>query len=67
MSKEAHFPGTFEGLLQLVGRLRAPDGCPWDLEQTSQSLTNLLLQECYELVEAIEQNDPQTVVEELGS
>ena len=66
MSTEAQFPGTFQGLLQLVGRLRAPDGCPWDREQTRESLTNLLVQECYELVDAIEKNDSQMVVEELG-
>lgn len=60
------FPNTFEGLLHIVKRLRGPDGCPWDREQTHQSVKNQFLEECYELIEAIEQNNTQKMIEELG-
>ena len=66
MPETISFPSTYEGVRQLVERLRGPDGCPWDREQTSESLKHLLLEECYELVEAIEENDPSKMVEELG-
>jgi len=55
-----------EGLQQIVARLRAPGGCPWDRQQTPQSLTRHVLEEAYELVEAIEQNDTEAICEELG-
>ena len=41
-------------LLELMARLRAPDGCPWDREQTPASLKPQLLEECYEVLEAID-------------
>ena len=47
-------------------RLRAPDGCPWDIEQTSSSLMKYFLEETYELLDAIEENDPILVMEEIG-
>lgn len=47
--------GAFATLLALAERLRAPDGCPWDAEQTHHSLTRYLLEEAYEVVEAVEQ------------
>jgi tetrapyrrole methylase family protein/MazG family protein len=53
-------------LISLVARLRAPDGCPWDQAQTHQSLTGLLIEEAYEVVEAIEANDPTALQDELG-
>ena len=46
--------------------LRSPDGCPWDREQTADSLKHLFLEECYELVEAIEEGDSDKIAEELG-
>ena len=46
--------------------LRSPDGCPWDREQTHQSMGHDFLEECYELLEAIEQEDVHKMVEELG-
>ncbi len=46
--------------------MRGPDGCPWDREQTPDSLKHLLMEECYELLEAIEEGDPDKMVEELG-
>ena len=66
MSSQHDFPYTYEGLLQLLKRLRGPDGCPWDGDQTHESLKAQFLEECYELIEAIEQNDTQQIIEELG-
>ncbi len=53
-------------LLSVMARLRAPGGCPWDLEQTHQSLAKDLLEEAYETVEAIESGDLLHLREELG-
>ena len=66
MSNQQRYPSTYDGLLQLVERLRGRDGCPWDREQTHGSMKRLLLEECYELIEAIERDDAQGLVEELG-
>ena len=49
-----------------MDRLRAPGGCPWDAEQTHESLVEYLIEEAYEAVEAIETNDRQALREELG-
>ncbi|MDR3139779.1 MAG: nucleoside triphosphate pyrophosphohydrolase [Treponema sp.] len=57
---------AFKGLYDIVVRLRAPDGCPWDREQTPASLRGDLIEETYECVEAIDQKDPPHVREELG-
>jgi len=56
----------FERLAGVMARLRAPDGCPWDLEQTPMTLTRHLLEEAYESVEAIESSDWEHLEEELG-
>lgn len=53
-------------LQEIVARLRAPDGCPWDREQTHESLRAALVEECYEVVEAIEKSDDTNLREELG-
>ena len=53
-------------LNEVVERLRAPGGCPWDREQTHRSLRPYLLEETYELLEAIESRGPETLREELG-
>lgn len=53
-------------LMQILQRLRAPDGCPWDREQTHFSLRNTLVEESYELKEAIERNNDVNMIEELG-
>jgi MazG family protein len=50
----------------IVQRLRAPGGCPWDARQTPETLKTYVLEEAYELVEAIEGGDPEKVREELG-
>ena len=66
MTNDKKFPDTYEGVRLLVERLRGPDGCPWDREQTPDSLKHLLMEECYELLEAIEEDDTGKLVEELG-
>ncbi|MEI6338483.1 MAG: nucleoside triphosphate pyrophosphohydrolase [Verrucomicrobiota bacterium] len=53
-------------LREIVARLRAPDGCPWDREQTHESLRAALVEECYEVIEAIEKADDANLREELG-
>jgi tetrapyrrole methylase family protein/MazG family protein/ATP diphosphatase len=61
--------GCFElcsELIAIIRRLRAPDGCPWDREQTPQSVRKYILEEAYELSEAICQKDAREVMEELG-
>lgn len=60
------FPPTFEGLLALCAHLRGPGGCPWDHEQTHESLKPMLLEETYELLEAIDRGETGEIVEELG-
>ena len=57
---------TFDALISIVERLRSPEGCPWDLEQTHQSLKRHLLEETYEVLEAIDRQDPKKLAEELG-
>jgi len=56
----------FSRLVEIVARLRGPDGCPWDKEQTQASLTRYILEEAFELVEAIDSQDQQHIQEELG-
>jgi tetrapyrrole methylase family protein / MazG family protein len=55
-----------ERLRNIVARLRSPDGCPWDREQTHRSLTPHLIEECYELIDAINADDYEGMKEELG-
>jgi nucleoside triphosphate diphosphatase len=56
----------FIRLIEIVARLRAPDGCPWDREQTIDSLKPFLLEETYEALEAIDRHDHGALAEELG-
>jgi tetrapyrrole methylase family protein/MazG family protein len=58
--------GSFEGLQESVARLRSPEGCPWDQEQTYESLRGDLLEESYEAVAAIDREDIDGLCEELG-
>ncbi len=58
--------GTFGALQHLVARLRAPDGCPWDREQTHESLKADLVEEVYEALAALDARDPVALSEELG-
>jgi MazG family protein len=57
---------TFEDLVEIMDRLRSPDGCPWDREQDYATLRSYLLEECYEVVEAIDGEDYASLREELG-
>ena len=52
--------------VEVMDRLRSPGGCPWDAEQTHQSLVRYLVEECYEVIEAIETGDRALLREELG-
>src|SRR5579859_2798740 len=63
--KPPYRPGL-AAIFEVVERLRAPDGCPWDREQTHESLRPYLLEETYELLEAIDSGDDQKIKEELG-
>ncbi|MFC8449609.1 MazG family protein [Kitasatospora sp. NPDC057223] len=66
-------PGSYDlpgarllDLASVMDRLRSPGGCPWDAEQTHESLVKYLVEESFELVEAIEEGDRETLREELG-
>src|SRR5258707_7525653 len=61
----SYSPGI-EAIFEVVARLRAPGGCPWDREQTHESLRPYLLEETYELLEAIDSKDDAKIKEELG-
>jgi tetrapyrrole methylase family protein/MazG family protein len=56
----------FDALMHLIARLRADDGCPWDQKQTPHTLAAYLIEEMYELVEAITSDDTEAIREELG-
>jgi tetrapyrrole methylase family protein/MazG family protein len=57
---------AFRSLVEIMAKLRAPDGCPWDREQTHASLARHLLEETYETLEAIDDGDLDALREELG-
>lgn len=57
---------TFESIKEIVAALRGPEGCPWDKDQTHQSLTPFAIEEVYELIETIENHDDSSMREELG-
>jgi MazG family protein len=66
-SGSAHIPTySLPDLLDIMAKLRAPDGCPWDRKQTHQSLLNHLIEESYEFVDAVENGDRANMKEELG-
>ena len=64
-SEKPYSPGI-QAIFEVVAQLRAPDGCPWDREQTHESLRPYLLEETYELLEAIDSADDAKIKEELG-
>ena len=59
-------PTPFYNLVDIVAKLRSPDGCPWDREQTHESLKRNLVEEIYEALEAIDSGDPAKIAEEMG-
>lgn len=56
----------FGRLVEIIDRLRGPDGCPWDRKQTHSSLKEFLLEESYEVLEALDEEDPRKLYQELG-
>jgi tetrapyrrole methylase family protein/MazG family protein len=64
--EEQPFSPGISAIFEVVARLRAPGGCPWDREQTHESLRPYLLEETYELLEAIDAADDAKIMEELG-
>ncbi len=63
---EAILYHRFETLRRVIATLRGPNGCPWDRKQTHESLKKYLLEETYELFDAIDENDDDHMIEELG-
>lgn len=60
-------PGeAFESLVDVMAKLRAPDGCPWDRDQTLESLKTYVVEEAYEVVQAIDDGRPEELKDELG-
>jgi nucleoside triphosphate diphosphatase len=66
MSDSSRAARAFTRLIDIVAALRAPDGCPWDREQTIDSLEPFVLEETYEVLEAIDRHDHPALCEELG-
>src|SRR5512134_2121420 len=56
----------FERLVRIMARLRSPEGCPWDREQTFDSIKPYLLEETYEVIDAIDRRNWRLLAEELG-
>jgi tetrapyrrole methylase family protein/MazG family protein len=65
-SHAKHVGKLFEDLVAVQARLRAPGGCPWDREQTHLTLRTYLIEEAYEVLDAIEKGSSQDLAEELG-
>lgn len=65
-SHPKHIGKLFEDLVAVQARLRAPGGCPWDREQTHKTLRTYLIEEAYEVLDAIEKGSSQDLAEELG-
>lgn len=59
-------PDTFDALERIVARLRSPNGCPWDRAQTHDSIKRYLLEEAYEVIQALDEKDAGKLCEELG-
>ena len=57
---------SFESFQDVIAHLRSPEGCPWDREQTHQSLRPFLIEETYEVLDALDAEDPKALYEELG-
>jgi len=66
MGETLEDPDSFDTLVAIIARLRSPDGCPWDREQTHSSIKGNLLEEAYEVLEAIDEGEMAKLCEELG-
>jgi tetrapyrrole methylase family protein / MazG family protein len=64
--KDVTLKKDISDLIALMARLRGPDGCPWDRKQTAESLKPFLIEECYEVLDALDEGSPDKVKEELG-
>ena len=64
--KDMNNKKDFNDLVEIIDRLRGEDGCPWDMEQTHESIKNQLLEEAYEVVDSINNDDIDGMIEELG-
>lgn len=61
-----HLTHTFDRLREVIATLRGPNGCPWDRKQTHESLRPYLIEEAYEVIDAIQEEDDDHIAEELG-
>jgi tetrapyrrole methylase family protein/MazG family protein len=66
MDASADHAAAFDAFVKLIARLRAPGGCPWDREQTHQSLKPMTIEEAYEVLEAIDEGNDHELAGELG-
>ncbi|MBT3305376.1 MAG: MazG family protein, partial [Alphaproteobacteria bacterium] len=67
MDDQTKYSGNIEGLLDIMARLRDPDGgCPWDVEQTFATIVPHTIEEAYEVADAIDSNDMASLKDELG-
>jgi XTP/dITP diphosphohydrolase/tetrapyrrole methylase family protein/MazG family protein len=66
INSECHVVSELQRLMEIMSHLRSPEGCPWDQEQTHQSLTRCLIEEVSETLEAIDEDDMELLEEELG-
>lgn len=66
MAKQNENANNINKLIEIVRHLRSPNGCPWDKKQTHQSLKPMLVEECAELLDAIDEKDDENLREELG-
>jgi len=66
MKAENRDVNKLEQLIQLIRKLRAPDGCPWDQKQRKEDLGKYILEEAYEVMDSLDKADPEDLKEELG-
>ena len=65
-ASQGHMPFDMTPIVDVMARLRGPNGCPWDIAQTHRTLRRFLLEEVYEMLDAIDQGDDAGMREELG-
>jgi len=66
MNEKNDHDKAFRQLVELMAALRGPEGCPWDRKQTPESLKPFLVEECYEVIDALDEGKPDKIKEELG-
>jgi tetrapyrrole methylase family protein/MazG family protein len=66
MNEKNDQDNAFRKLVKLMAALRGPEGCPWDRKQTPGSLKPFLVEECYEVIDALDEGNPDKIKEELG-